>query len=120
MESGSIVLMVGMPAMRDTVYNEDANAKNAMFAEAVAALGDPNLHYVAPWRLRADGAEIFASYGPDKSGRLVQIRTPDGQHFTVAGEDLTANYLFPKIVEALDAAGKTLDQCLTKQTKDEQ
>jgi hypothetical protein len=53
----------------------------------------------------------------------VQIRTPDGQHFTVAGEDLAAGYLFPKIVEALDAAGKNLDQCLsnlTKQSKDEQ
>jgi len=63
--------------------------------------------------------ETFASYGPDKSGRLVQIRTPDGQHFTVAGEDLAASYLFPKIVEALGEAGKNLDQCLTKQSKDE-
>ena len=49
--------------------------------------------------------ETFASYGPDKSGRLVRYGTPDGQHFTVAGEDLAASYLFPKIVEALDAAG---------------
>jgi hypothetical protein len=116
----AIVLMVGMPAMRDAVDNADIDSKNAMFAEAVKALGDPNLHYVAPWRLHAAGTETFASYGPDKSGRLVQIRTPDGQHFTVAGEDLAASYLFPKIVEVLDAAGKNLDQCLTKQSKDEQ
>jgi uncharacterized protein len=116
----AIVLVVGMPAMRETRENADIDGKNAMFAEAIAALGDPNLHYVEPWRLHASGAETFASYGPDKSGRLVQIRTPDGEHFTVAGEDLAANYLFPKIVEALGAAGKNLDQCLTKQTKDEQ
>jgi uncharacterized protein len=116
----AIVLMVGMPAMRDAVDNASITEKNAMFAEAIAARGDPNLHYVEPWRLHASGAESFASYGPDKSGRLVQIRTPDGQHFTVAGEDLAANYLFPKIVEALSAAGKNLDQCLTRQTKDEQ
>jgi uncharacterized protein len=115
----SIVLMIGMPAMRDAVDNDAITGKNAMFEAAVAALGDPNLHYVEPWRLHASGAETFASYGPDKSGRLVQIRTSDGQHFTVAGEDLAANYLFPKIVEALEAAGKNLDQCLTKQTKDE-
>jgi hypothetical protein len=119
----AVVLMVGMPAMREAIDNTDIDGKNAMFAEAIKALGDPNLHYVEPWRLHADGTETFASYGPDKSGRLVQIRTPDGQHFTVAGEDLAAGYLFPKIVEALDAAGKNLDQCLTnltKQSKDEQ
>ena len=118
----AIVLMVGMPAMREARDNADIDGKNAMFAEAIAALGDPNLHYIEPWRLHAAGTETFASYGPDKSGRLVQIRTPDGQHFTVAGEDLAADYLFPKIVEALDAAGKNLDQCLTnltKQSKDE-
>jgi hypothetical protein len=115
----AVVLMVGMPAMREETDNTDISGKNAMFAEAIKALGDPNLHYVEPWRLHAAGTETFASYGPDKSGRLVQIRTPDGQHFTVAGEDLAASYLFPKIVEALDAAGKNLDQCLTKQSKDE-
>jgi hypothetical protein len=119
----AVVLMVGMPAMREAIDNTDIDGKNAMFAAAIKALGDPNLHYVEPWRLHADGAETFASYGPDKSGRLVQIRTPDGQHFTAAGEDLAAGYLFPKIVGALDAAGKNLDQCLsnlTKQSKDEQ
>ena len=116
----AVVLMVGMPAMREAIDNADIDGKNTMFAEAIVALGDPNLHYVEPWRLHAAGTETFASYGPDKSGRLVQIRTPDGQHFTVAGEDLAADYLFPKIVEALSAAGKNLDQCLTKQSKDEQ
>jgi hypothetical protein len=116
----AIVLMVGMPAMREARENAAIADKNAMFAEAIAALGDPNLHYVEPWRLHASGAESFASYGPDRSGRLVQIRTPDGEHFTVAGEDLAAGYLFPKIVDALNAAGKNLDQCLTKQSKDEQ
>jgi hypothetical protein len=115
----AVVLMVGMPAMREAIDNTDIDGKNALFAEAIAALGDPNLHYIEPWRLHVAGPETFASYGPDKSGRLVQIRTPDGQHFTVAGEDLAAGYLFPKIVEALGEAGKNLDQCLTKQSKDE-
>jgi hypothetical protein len=115
----SIVLVVGMPAMRDAADNTDIAGKNALFAAAIEALGDPNLHYVEPWRLHTAGAEAFASFGPDKSGKLVQIRTPDGQHFTMAGEDLAANYLFPKIVEALEAAGQNLDQCMTRQTKGE-
>lgn len=117
--SRAIVLLVGMPAMRDSTDNTDIAGKNAMYAQAIGALGEASLHYVEPWRLHTSGTETFASYGPDKNGKLVQIRTPDGQHFTVAGEDLTAGYLFPKIVEALGAAGKNLDQCLIRQTKDE-
>ena len=108
-----------MPAMRDVKENIAISEKNALFAEAIAVLGDPNLHYVEPWRLHAEGPETFASYGPDKSGRLVQIRTTDGEHFTTAGEDLAASYLFPKIVESLNEAGKSLDRCLGRQTKDE-
>ena len=118
-ETRAIVLLIGMPAMRDVKENIAIGEKNALFAEAVAALGDANLRYVEPWRLHADGTESFASYGPDRSGRLVQIRTTDGEHFTTAGEDLAASYLFPRIVEALDAAGKGLDRCLGHQPKDE-
>ena len=118
-ETRAIVLLIGMPAMRDVKENIAIGEKNALFAEAVAALGDANLRYVEPWRLHAEGLETFASYGPDKSGRLVQIRTTDGEHFTAAGEDLAASYLFPKIIEALDEAGKSLDRCLGRQTKDQ-
>ena len=60
----AVVLMVGMPAMREAIDNADIDGKNAMFADAVAALGDPNLHYIEPWRLHASGTETFASYGP--------------------------------------------------------
>jgi len=118
-ETRAIVLLIGMPAMRDVKENIAISEKNALFAEAVAALGDANLRYVEPWRLHAEGPETFASYGPDKSGRLVQIRTTDGEHFTTAGEDLAASYLFPKIIEALDEAGRGLDRCLGRQTKDQ-
>lgn len=117
--SDAIVLLVGMPAMRDAVDNNDVAEKNAMYAEAVKALDDPKLHYVEPWRLHDTGSEIFSSYGPDKNGRLVQIRTADGQHFTVAGEDLAAAYLYPKIAAALAENGIAVDQCPLRQTKDE-
>jgi hypothetical protein len=117
--SKAIVLLVGMPAMREAIDNDDVAGKNEMYAEAIKALEDPRLHYVEPWKLHAAGAETFSSYGPDKTGRLVQIRTSDGQHFTVAGEDLAASYLYPKIVAALNEAGIAVDQCPVRQTKDE-
>jgi uncharacterized protein len=115
----AIVLLVGMPAMRDNTDNVDIAEKNALFAATVEVIGDPRLHYVEPWKLHPAGPETFSSYGADKSGRLVQIRTSDGQHFTPAGEDLVAAYLFPKIIDALGDAGISLHQCAIRQTKDE-
>jgi hypothetical protein len=92
------LLWVGLPAMRAPSSDKDAREKNHLFEEAIAAFGDPDIQYVEPWRLNAAGVDTFASYGPDQNGRVVQIRTPDGEHFTVAGEMLTAAYLLPRIV----------------------
>jgi hypothetical protein len=36
---------------------------------------------------------------------MVQIRTPDGEHFTSAGEVLTAVYLLPRILATLATGG---------------
>jgi hypothetical protein len=116
----AIVLMVGMPVMRDGVDNTDAIEKNSMFTAAIQDIGAPNLRYVEPWRLKDSGLDIFASYAHDKNGKLVQVRSPDGQHFTSAGEDMVATYLFPKIEEALRDAGINLDQCSNRQIKAEQ
>jgi hypothetical protein len=114
------VLIVGLPVVRDSTENTDLQGKNKMFAEAVAAVGAANVQYVEPWRLKVEGTDAFASYGPDRNGRTVQIRTSDGEHFTVAGEDLVAAYLYPKIVAAFEQMGVRLDRaCLgTEQSAD--
>jgi hypothetical protein len=107
------VLIVGLPIVRDSTENADLQGKNKMFAEAVAAIGSPTIKYVEPWRLKPEGTDAFASYGPDRNGRTVQIRSSDGEHFTVAGEDLVAAYLYPKIVAAFEQMGLRLDRaCL--------
>lgn len=104
------VLLVGLPIVRDSAENADLQGKNKMFVEAVAAVGAANVQYVEPWRLKPEGADAFASYGPDRNGRTVQIRTPDGEHFTVAGEDIVAAYLYPKIVAAFVQMGMPIDR----------
>jgi hypothetical protein len=104
------VLLVGLPVVRDAKENADLLEKNRMFAAAVAAVGAPHVQYVEPWRLKPSGPDAFASYGPDRSGRMVQIRTTDGEHFTVAGEDVVAGYLYPKIVTALAQMGTPLER----------
>jgi uncharacterized protein len=92
------LLWIGLPAMRLPATDKDTRAKNRLFEDAITAFGDPDIEYVEPWRLSPSGADSFASYGPDQIGHMVQIRTPDGEHFTVAGEMLTAAYLLPRIV----------------------
>ena len=109
--SNAPVLLLGLPAMRDSVDNEDVIEKGRIFAEVVAQFGAANVHYIEPWRLHAEGTDTFSSYGPGKNGRMVQIRTQDGQHFTTAGEDLLAAYLFPKIIAALSAVETRIGQC---------
>ena len=110
--SGASLLWVGLPAMRDAAPDRDAREKNKMFAEAIAEFGDPMLQYVAPWRLNTTGEDKFASYGPDQTGKIIQIRASDGEHFTPAGEMLVAAYLLPKMTAILSARGAKLgDAC---------
>jgi hypothetical protein len=116
--SKAAVLIVGLPAVRDSTENADLQGKNKLFAEAVAAVGAANVRYVEPWRLKPEGVDAFASYGPDRNGRTVQIRTSDGEHFTVAGEDLVAAYLYPKIVATFEQVGMRLDRACTEQSAD--
>jgi len=99
------LLWVGLPAMRTPGLDKDAREKNRLFEEAITAFGSADIRYVEPWKLNASGTDTFASYGPDPNGRMVQIRSSDGQHFTVAGEVLTAAYLLPRIVAALAQDG---------------
>jgi uncharacterized protein len=116
--SNAVVLLVGLPAVRDSEENADLIEKNSIYRDAIAALGAPNLHFVDPWRMKESGPDTFASYGPDKTGKLVQLRTSDGEHFTIAGEDVVAAYLYPKIAAALGEAGIAIGQCQMMQTKE--
>jgi hypothetical protein len=102
------VLWVGLPVMRDQATDRDARQKNQIFSEAVTETAAANIHYIPPWRLVETGDDVFSSYTRDNRGRMIHIRTPDGQHFTSEGNDLVAAYLLPKIVENLDVRGANM------------
>jgi hypothetical protein len=99
------LLWIGLPAMRMPGPDKDAREKNRLFAEAIAAFGAAAIQYVEPWKLNPGGTDTFASYGPDLSGRMVQIRTPDGEHFTFAGEMLAGAYLLPRTLGSVTLDG---------------
>jgi uncharacterized protein len=102
-EAKAALLWVGLPAMRTVAGDKDARDKNRLFEEAIEAFGAPDIKYVEPWKFVSAGDDAFVSYALDQTGRLVQIRTSDGEHFTVAGEIMTAAYLLPRILATVAA-----------------
>jgi len=104
------VLWVGLAAMRENAANIDAQLKNKLFERAVADLAVSSVRYVPPWKLNERGIDVFTSYAPDRTGRMVHIRATDGEHFTAAGDELVATYVLPRIVAILGDAGIELDQ----------
>jgi uncharacterized protein len=95
------VLWVGNPILRDKASQSAALERNRVYSEAIADLGNPKVVYVKPWQLNPAGDEAFQAFGPDASGSRVQIRAPDGIHFTSTGYDLIAAYLMPIIRDHL-------------------
>ncbi|HEY6259214.1 MAG TPA: DUF459 domain-containing protein [Xanthobacteraceae bacterium] len=119
------LLWIGLPALRVPSSDKDAREKNRLFEEAITAFGAPDIQYIPPWKLNQTGVDTFSSYGPDANGRMVQLRTPDGEHFTVAGEMLAAAYLLPRIVasvahEGVSACTRSEARSQDLQPKDQQ
>jgi uncharacterized protein len=104
------LLWVGLPAMREAAADRDARDKNKYFAQAIAEFADSGIEYVEPWKLNPSGEDKFASFGPDKTGKMIQIRASDGEHFTPAGDLLVAAYLLPKITATLVKGGAKLGE----------
>jgi hypothetical protein len=96
--------------MRDAAADRDAREKNKYFAQAIDEFGDPHIEYVEPWKLNPSGEDKFASFGPDKTGKMIQIRASDGEHFTPAGDLLVAAYLLPKMTATLAKGGAKLGE----------
>lgn len=96
-------LWLGIPSLRDQTAHEDGIAKNALYRSAIAAFGNSKVAFVEPWSAGADKADTFQSYWTDQNGAKIQIRAPDGIHFTGTGYDLIALYLSPRILAHLES-----------------
>ena len=109
---GAPVVIVGLPNLRDASAETHAEVVNSIFEDAAEDDHSVSVTYVAPWRMTNDDGS-FASFGPNLSGQTVQIRAPDGLHFTQAGYDVLAKYLEPAVSKALVRAhAKLSDSCL--------
>lgn len=104
---GARALVVGLPVLRDAKADKHARLVNTIFSDVAQSEPDLKTTYVDPWQ--ASDSAAFASFGESLSGATVQIRAPDGVHFTQAGYDILAAYLKPKVIEALQGEGLTVD-----------
>jgi hypothetical protein len=105
-------LWIGLPAMREGIFDRNGREKNKLFEKAITAFESKDVQYVQPWKLHATDVDKFASYGPDQRGRMTLLRTPDGAHFTVAGNLMVGAYLLSKISGKLTDAN--LNPCASE------
>ena len=105
---GARVLVIGLPVLRDAKANAHAQLVNQIFADVAKSDATLNVTYVQPWQ-SDDGDGSFASFGHDLGGATVEIRAPDGIHFTQAGYDLLAAYLKSAVSSALAEKGVPVD-----------
>jgi len=99
------LIWLGIPVLRDQTAQAESTEINHIYAHAISALNNKKAVFVDAWRQDGAKGDGFQAYAPDASGSKVQIRSPDGVHFTSAGYDMIAAYLLPKIIAQLKANG---------------
>ncbi len=100
--TGATAMVVGIPGLRDDEANSHALLLNQIFEDV--ARHTQHVMYVSPWHLQ--GAAGFTSFGVGPRGNVVQLRAPDGVHFTQTGYDLLGLYLRPAVLQAMTDEGR--------------
>ena len=95
-ETGSEVIWVGHPVVRDNVYTEDMQLLNAIYKSAA---DDEGARWVPTWGMFTTPDGGFTPYGKGVDGMTQRLRADDGVHFTPAGYDVVATRLEPLIEE---------------------
>ncbi len=95
-ETGSEVIWVGHPVVRDNVYTEDMQLLNSIYKSAA---DDEGARWVPTWSLFTTPDGGFTPYGKGVDGMTQRLRADDGVHFTPAGYDVVATRLEPLIEE---------------------
>ena len=103
---GARVAWVGLPTMQEQWRRRWARRLNEHYRLRVRA--NEGAIYVDTFDAfsRPDGS--YAAYLRGARGNVVQVREPDGVHFTYTGYQLVADVLFDRLREVWDLPGKAL------------
>jgi hypothetical protein len=94
--AGAFVLWVGLPIMGPYGYNQGARFLNAQYASVVAGVAGAT--FLPTWRLTANGRGQF-QYNARVNHVGVTIRSADGIHFSVVGENVLATFVAGQIAQ---------------------
>ena len=72
---------------------------------AVAQVASPRAAFVAPWTSQPP-PDAYKPFLPNAKQTLVQVRAPDGVHFTTAGYDMVMEAFYPAILDSLKQRGR--------------
>jgi hypothetical protein len=92
------VIWVGHPIVRDPTFSQDMELLDSIYQQAASAAGAV---YVPTWDLFAGPDGAYSAYGPGLDGQTTRLRADDGVHLTVAGYDVLARMLEPRIREVV-------------------
>lgn len=104
--AGSYVLWVGLPIMAPATYRAGVAALNWLYRSV--AITVPGVTFLPTWSLFADARSKFR-YGAEVNHVLSAIRSPDGIHFSVVGENVFATYVAQRVASIYRVSIK-LDQ----------
>ena len=88
--AGSYVLWVGMPVMQPYGYNKGMQILNSQYLDNVS--GVPGTVFLPTWNLLSDSQEAFMK-SAQVNGAESLLRSPDGIHFSYAGEGVFSTYV---------------------------
>jgi uncharacterized protein len=98
--AGSRQVWIGLPIPRDTEQQRKYRVLNRVYAREAAKRRD-EIAFVDLWRRFADGRGKYSEYLRDESGKLVDMRKPDGVHFEFPAAGIVASEIeeaLPKLV----------------------
>lgn len=94
--AGSYVLWVGLPIMDPYGYRQGAVVLNSLYRSVAASV--PGVAFVDTWTLFANAAGQYRATAP-VNGVSVALRSSDGIHFSVAGENVLATYVVRTVAD---------------------
>jgi hypothetical protein len=99
--AGAHVIWIGLPITRGEGRNSGFRVVNRIMRSVVAA-HPKTATFVDTWHLLATSQGRYADYLRDAHGRLVQMRSSDGVHFTPAAGDLIARSVLRRLNQLYD------------------
>ncbi len=87
---GVAVYWVGLPNLRRSDANDDAEMMNELIRERANLAG---IRYIDSFKALADEQGGYSDMGPDITGKMRRLREPDGVNFTEAGNRKLAYFV---------------------------